>query len=265
VSHPTDELARFRLDGRVAVVSGGAGGIGRRLSVALAGVGARVAVLGRSASQATDLAGAIEAVGSEALLVSADVTKRADADRAIDEVLARFGRVDIIVNAVGGGAGGALYPAEAYPEEEWDRILDLNLRSDLLPTQAAARAMIARGEGGRVLHISSVRGQLAINQGFSAYVAAKGAINALTRQQATEWARHGITVNAISPTFVATPQVESLLADEEFKRSLLARIPLGRVADPDDLVGAVLFLCSDASSFVTGQILTLDGGLTATQ
>lgn len=265
MSHPGDELARFRLDGRVAIVSGGAGGIGRRLSLALAGVGARVAVLGRSASRATDLARAIEGVGSEALLVSADVTKRADADRAIDEVLARFARVDIIVNAVGGGAGGALYPAEAYPEEEWDRILDLNLRSDLLPTQAAARAMIAGGEGGRVLHISSVRGQLAINQGFSAYVAAKGAINALTRQQATEWARHGINVNAISPTFVATPQVESLLADEEFKRGLLARIPLGRVADPDDLVGAVLFLCSDASAFVTGQILTLDGGLTATQ
>lgn len=265
MSRPVDELARFRLDGRVAVVSGGAGGIGRRLSLALAGVGARVAVLGRSARQAADLSSDIEEVGSEALLVSADVTRRADADRAIDEVLARFGRVDIIVNAVGGGAGTALYPAESYPEDEWDRILDLNLRSDLLPTQAAARAMIAGGRGGRVLHVSSVRGQLGINQGFSAYVAAKGAINALTRQQATEWARHGITVNAISPTFVATPQVESLLADEEFKRGLLARIPLGRVADPDDLVGAVLFLCSDASSFVTGQILTLDGGLTATQ
>ena len=94
---------------------------------------------------------------------------------------------------------------------------------------------------------------------------AKGALNSLTRQQATEWARHGITVNAIAPTFVATPQVESLLADEKFKAGLLARIPLGRVADTDDLVGAVLFFCSDASAFVTGQILTLDGGLTATQ
>ena len=260
-----DELARFRLDGRVAVVSGGAGGIGGRLSVALAGVGARVAVLGRSAENATELATKIGELGSEAHRVSVDVTRREEADRAIEETVSRFGRVDIIVNAVGGGAGTALYPAESYPEEEWDRILNLNLRSDLLPTQAAARAMIAGGRGGRVLHISSVRGQLGINQGFSAYVAAKGAINALTRQQATEWARHGITVNAISPTFVATPQVESLLADEEFKRGLLARIPLGRVAETDDLVGAVLFFCSDASSFVTGQILTLDGGLTATQ
>ena len=264
-STTADELARFRLDGRVAVVSGGTGAIGRRLSLALAGVGARVAVLGRSAADATELADEIAALGSEAHLVSADVIKRADADRAIDETLAAFGRVDILVNAVGGGAGTALYPAESYPEDEWDRIVDLNLRSALLPTQAAARAMIAGGNGGRVLHISSVRGQLAIRQGFSAYVAAKGALNSLTRQQATEWAPHGITVNAIAPTFVATPQVETLLADEEFRKGLLARIPLGRVAETDDLVGAVLFFCSEASAFVTGQILTLDGGLTAVQ
>lgn len=260
-----DELARFRLDGRVAIVSGGTGGIGRRLSLALAGAGARVAVFGRSAPDATDLADEIEARGSEALLVAVDVIKREEADRAVEETVARFGRVDIVVNAVGGGAGTALYPAESYPEDEWDRIVNLNLRSDLHATQAAVRAMVAGGRGGRVLHISSVRGQLGINQGFSAYVAAKGAINSLTRQQATEWAKYGITVNAIAPTFVATPQVESLLADEEFKKGVLARIPLGRIADTDDVVGAVLFFCSDASAFVTGQILTLDGGLTATQ
>jgi gluconate 5-dehydrogenase len=260
-----DELARFRLDGRVAVVSGGTGGIGRRLSTALAGVGAKVAVLGRTAGEATELSRSIEDLGSEALLVTADVTRRDDADRAIDEAVDRFGRLDIIVNAVGGGAGTALYPAESYPENEWDRIVDLNLRSALLPTQAAARAMIAGGHGGRVLHISSIRGQLGINQGFSAYVAAKGALNALTRQQATEWAKHGITVNAIAPTFVATPQVETLLADETFKQGLFARIPLGRIAETDDIVGPVLFFCSEASAFVTGTVLNVDGGLTATQ
>jgi gluconate 5-dehydrogenase len=262
---PSDELARFRLDGRVAIVSGGTGGIGRRLSLGLAGAGAKVAVFGRTAPESTDLAREIEAVGSEALLVAVDVIQRREADRAVDETMARFGRVDIVVNAVGGGAGTALYPAESYPEDEWDRIVNLNLRSDLNATQAAVRAMIAGGRGGRVLHISSVRGQLAINQGFSAYVAAKGAINSLTRQQATEWAKYGITVNAIAPTFVATPQVESLLADEEFRSGLLTRIPLGRIADPEDVVCPVLFFCSDASAFVTGQILTLDGGLTATQ
>jgi len=259
------ELDRYRLDGRVAVVSGGTGAIGHRLAVAFAGVGAKVAIVGRSGSDAEHIAGEIEALGSNALLVSADVTVKADADRAIDQTVSKFGGVDIIVNAVGGGAGTALYPAEEYPEAEFDRIMDLNLRSDLLPTQAAARAMIAGGKGGRVLHISSVRGQLGINAGYLAYVAAKGALNAITRQQATEWAKYGITVNAIAPTFVSTPQVASMLADEKFKAGLLARIPLNRIAETDDLVGAALFFCSDASSFVTGQVLTLDGGLTATQ
>src|SRR5205823_14804456 len=115
-------------------------------------------------------------------------------------------------------------------------IIDLNLRSQFLVSRAAARAMIRAGRGGRILNISSVRGQLGVRLGYSAYVAAKGAMNALTRQHATEWAKHGITVNAISPTFVRTPQVESLLADESFREGLVRRIPLGRIAETDDLV-----------------------------
>jgi gluconate 5-dehydrogenase len=265
VTTPADELARFRLDGRVAVVSGGTGAIGARLSVALASVGAKVGVLGRSAEPQAQVVSDVQNVGGEAIAIAADASKQADVNRAVEEIARHFGRVDIVINAVGGGAGTALYPAEAYPEAEWDRIMDLNLRSDLLVTQAAARAMIAGQRGGRVLHISSVRGQLGINAGYMAYVAAKGAINSITRQQATEWAKYGITVNAIAPTFVATPQVATMLADEKFRQGLVARIPLGRIAETDDLVGAVLFFCSDASSFVTGQILTLDGGLTATQ
>jgi NAD(P)-dependent dehydrogenase (short-subunit alcohol dehydrogenase family) len=256
------ELDRFRLDGRVAVVSGGSGGIGVRLCTALAGVGARLVVIGRDANRAS---AALDQAGGNGIAVAADVTKKADADHAIDMAKAAFGRVDVIINAVGGGAGGALYPAEEYPESEWDRMLDLNLRSALLPTQAAVRAMIAGGNGGRVLHVSSVRGQLGIDNGFSAYVAAKGALDALTRQQATEWAKHNITVNAISPTFVRTPQVEDLLSDDAFREGLYKRIPLGRIAETDDVVGAVLLLCSDASAFITGQVLTLDGGLTACQ
>jgi NAD(P)-dependent dehydrogenase (short-subunit alcohol dehydrogenase family) len=259
------ELARFRLDGRVAVVPGGSGGIGIRLCEALAGVGAHVVLAGRDAGRAEAAAERVRALGGEALAVAGDVTRRADAERAVQAAQDAFGRVDVLITAVGGGAGSALHPAEDYPDDDWDRIMDLNLRSALLPAQAAARAMIAGGRGGRVLHISSVRGQLGIDNGFSAYVAAKGALNALTRQQATEWAKHGITVNAISPTFVRTPQVEDLLADEGFRQGLERRIPLGRIAETDDLVGAVLLLCSDASAFITGQVLTLDGGLTACQ
>lgn len=260
-----DELGRFRLDGRVAIVAGGSGGIGVRACAALAGAGASVAVIGRSADRLDEARDAVERAGSEALPVAGDMAVRADADRAVAETVERFGRVDILVNAIGGGAGAALYKAEEYPEREWDWIFDLNLRTTLLPSQAVVKAMIAAGNGGRILNLSSVRGQLGLDAGYSAYVAVKGAINALTRQHATEWAKHGITVNAISPTFVRTAQVESMLADKAFYEKLVARIPLGRIAEPDDLVGAILFFCSDASSFVTGQVLTLDGGLTATQ
>ena len=183
----------------------------------------------------------------------------------VAETVDHFGRIDIIVNAVGGGAGKVLHPAEAYPRESWDWIMELNVRSTIVPTQAAVRAMLAAGHGGAVLNISSVRANLGINAGYSAYVAAKGAISSLTRQWATEWAKHGIRVNAIMPTFVDTPQVASLLADPAFKAGIVNRIPLGRVGETRDIVGPAIFLCSDAASFVTGHVLSIDGGLTATQ
>ena len=260
-----DELARFRMDDRVAIVTGGTGGIGSRLAEAFSRVGARVAVHGRDEARAAEVAERLTAEGAEAIPVVADLTQRTEADAMVETTMTAFGRVDVVVNTVGGGAGTALYPAESYPEDEWDRMMDLNLRSAVLATNAAVRAMIAGGRGGRVLHLSSVRGQLGIDNGFSAYVAAKGALDALARQQATEWAKHGVTVNTLSPTFVATPQAANLLADEAFREGLEARIPLHRIADTEDVVGSALLLCSDAASFVTGQILTLDGGLTACQ
>ena len=224
-----------------------------------------MAIVGRTAETAKIVADTIDDEGGTALVVTADVTEREGADRAVAETMERFGRVDIIVNAVGGGAGNVLFPAHEYPDDAWEWIFELNLTSALFPTQAAVKAMIDGGRGGRVLNISSVRGQLGINAGYSAYVAAKGALDALTRQEATEWAQYGITANAISPTFVDTPQVAMLLDDPEFKAGIINRIPLRRIGTPDDLIGAVLFFCSPASSFVTGQILTIDGGLTATQ
>ncbi|MGH2477620.1 MAG: SDR family NAD(P)-dependent oxidoreductase, partial [Candidatus Limnocylindrales bacterium] len=205
------------------------------------------------------------ATGSEGLAVSGDMTLEDDAEKAVEATVGRFGRIDIVVNAVGGGAGDVLNPAEDYPRKDWDWIMELNVRSTLIATQAAARRMIAAGNGGAVLNITSVRANLGINAGYSAYVAAKGAISSLTRQWATEWAKHGIRVNAIMPTFVDTPQVASLLADPKFKAGVINRIPMGRVGETRDLVGPAIFLVSDAASFVTGQILGIDGGLTATQ
>jgi gluconate 5-dehydrogenase len=258
------QLEQFRLDGKVALVTGGTGGIGLPIAQALVEAGAGVAICGRSAERAV---AARDACGGEgaALAVAADLVHRDQADRAVEETVAAFGRLDILVNGVGGGGTGILAPAEDYPEEKWNWIMDLNLTSVLWVSQAAARQMIGQGDGGSILNISSVRGQLALRAGYSSYVAAKGALNMLTKQHATEWAPHGVRVNAISPTFVRTAMVADMLANKDFYDGLVARIPLGRIADPEDLVGAALFFCSPASAFVTGQILTLDGGLTACQ
>jgi NAD(P)-dependent dehydrogenase (short-subunit alcohol dehydrogenase family) len=258
-------LDDFGLDGLVAVIAGGGGGIGSALAEAFAGAGANVVVAGRTRESLDVTMERIAAAGGEGLAVVADATDEADADRLVSEAVERFGRIDILVNAVGGGAGKALHPAEAYPRSDWDWIMELNIRSTLVPTQAVARQMIAQGGGGRILNISSVRANLGIKAGYSAYVAAKGAISSLTRQWATEWAPHGIRVNAIMPTFVDTPQVAMLLEDPAFKAGIVSRIPLGRVGETRDLTGPAIFLCSDAASFVTGQILGIDGGLTATQ
>lgn len=255
----------FRLDGKVVIVPGGSGGIGSALAAGVCEAGAQVAIVDRDGDGLARTCNRMRDAGASPLAVAADLTVKEEADRAVAETIDHFGHLDVIINAVGGGAGKVLFDAQDYPIPEWDWIMELNLRTTVLATQAAVRAMIEAGNGGRVVNISSVRAELGINAGYSAYVAAKGAISSLTRQWATEWAKHGITANAIAPTFVDTPQVAMLLDDPDFKAGVVNRIPLGRVGTTDDLVGAVVFFCSDASSFVTGQILGIDGGLTATQ
>ena len=259
------QLDLFRLDERVALVPGGGGAIGSAMAAAFAGAGARVVIVDQTDERAEAAAGPIRATGAQVLALGADVTSEAECERVVAATVAQFGRLDIIMNAVGGGAGKVLFDAEEYPDDAWQWIFDINVRCTLVPTQAAVKAMIAAGHGGKVLNISSVRALLGIRAGYSAYVAAKGAISSLTRQWATEWAKHGIRVNAIRPTFVDTPQVAMLLGDPAFKAGIVSRIPLGRVGDTDDMTGPVVFLASDAAAFITGQVLGVDGGLTATQ
>jgi gluconate 5-dehydrogenase len=258
-------LDAFSLQGKVALVPGGGGAMGSAIASALAGAGAKVVVANRTIASAEAAAAGIRDAGGEAIAVPADATSEADAERAVAQTVERFGSIDIIVNCVGGGAGEVLHEAQSYPRDAWDWIMELNVRSTVIPTEAAVRAMIAAGNGGKVVNLSSVRAVLGINAGYSAYVAAKGAIESLTRQWATEWAKHGINVNAIRPTFVDTPQVASLLGDPKFKAGIVSRIPLGRVGQTDDITGAVVFLASPAAGFITGQVIGIDGGLTATQ
>jgi gluconate 5-dehydrogenase len=255
----------FSLEGKVAFIPGGSGGIGSALAAGMCEAGAQIAVVDRDGDGLDRTCRRMRDAGSHPLPIAADLTSKEAAQRAVAETVEHYGRLDIIVNAIGGGAGKVLFEAQDYPEKEWNWIMDLNLTATLLPTQAAVKQMIKQGEGGKVINISSVRAQLGINAGYSAYVAAKGAVSSLTRQWATEWAKYGITVNAIAPTFVDTPQVAMLLDDPDFKAGVVSRIPIGRVGETKDLLGPVLLFASDASSFVTGQILTIDGGLTATQ
>src|SRR5690349_18276330 len=229
-------LDAFSLAGRVALVPGGGGAIGTAVSLALADAGARIAAANHTLESAEACARAVRDAGGEAIAIGMDATDEASCEHAVAETVQAFGKVDLVVNCVGGGAGKVLFDAEAYPRDAWDWIMEINVRATVLPTQAAARAMIEAGHGGAVVNLSSVRAQLGINAGYSAYVAAKGAVESLTRQWATEWAKHGIRVNAIRPTFVDTPQVAMLLGDPAFKAGVVGRIPLGRVGVTDDLV-----------------------------
>ncbi len=251
----------FRLDGKVAVLPGGAGGIGSALSRGLAEFGANVVVAGRSAERAESVAASVASTGRRAVGMVVDVTDPASVDRLIGRVMDEFGRIDVLVNCAGTNVEA---PAQDFPLAEWRKVMELNVTGTFLTCQAAGRVMIAQ-KSGSIINLSSVRGQLAIRRGYAAYTPSKAAVNNLTRQLATEWAQYNVRVNAIAPTFIETPLVANMLANPDFRRSLTERIPLGRVGVPGDIVGATIFFASPASSFVTGHVLLVDGGVTATQ
>jgi len=250
------------LEGRTALVTGGARGIGRAIAHALARKGAQVAVLDLLADGAAGTCRELEAYGVKALPLAADLTRRADVQRAVGEMLAQFGQVDVIVNNAG---WDRMEPFLDSEEETWDRIININFKGALYVLKAALPAMVARGAGGKVVNIASDAGRVG-SMGEAVYAGTKGAIIAFSKTLARELARHRINVNVVCPGLTDTPLLQSIRDQSERTAKVLDAvtrgIPLGRVARPEEIAEAVLFLASPEADFITGQTLSVSGGLT---
>jgi gluconate 5-dehydrogenase len=253
----------FELDGQVAFIPGGYGGIGEAIAWGLAMRGAIVVVAGRSRERAETLAESLRSAGHRAAGAVFDAHSVASIRDAVDTVARDHGRLDILVNCIGLNRE---QPLLEVTEDAFDEVYRLNLKAAMFLAQTAARHQIAGGRGGRQVHFGSVRSQLAFRgRGYSAYASTKGGLVMLVKQHAMELAPHAITVNGIAPTFVRTEMIAHHLARPDFLEKTLPRIPLGRLAEPRDIVGPALLFCSAAGAFVTGQTLYVDGGITASQ
>jgi len=243
----------FDLTGRVAVVTGANSGIGQGIAVALAEAGADVALVGRSSADET--AERVRAAGRRAALIGADLSTIAPVQEVVDRTLAELGGLDILVNNA-----GIIRRADAvnFSEEDWDAVIDTNLKSVFFLCQAAGRHMIAQGRG-KIVNIASM---LSFQGGIRvpSYTASKSGVAGLTKLLANEWAAKGVNVNAIAPGYIATSNTAALQSDETRNRQIIERIPAGRWGDPADLGGAAVFLASSASDYVNGHILAVDGG-----
>ena len=249
--------SRFDLSGKTAVVAGGTSGIGRTLALGLADAGADVVVVGRREDAVRETAAAIEAKGRRTLRLTADVTSRASLQRVNDACVQHFGTVDILIAAAGVTTKvGTLQMAD----EDWRRIIDTNLTGTLHACQVFGAGMIAR-KGGRIITVASLSSFLGFYE-VAAYTASKSGVAGLTRALAVEWAPHGVTVNGIVPGVFRT-DLNSHLLDSGRGQELLMRTPMRRFGQLEELVGATVFLASDAAGFVTGQLLAIDGGFLA--
>ena len=253
------EFPSFDLTGQVALVTGAARGLGRAISLALAHAGADVALGLRDVKADSGLAAEIRAMGRRALPLQMDMTKLEQVRRAVEDAAKEFGRLDILVNNAGLGPEN---PAENVREEDFDLTVAVNLKGTFFASQAAGRVMIRQGSG-RIINMSSQAGFAALPT-ESIYCMTKAAIAHLTKCLAVEWGRHGITVNAVAPTFIRTPGTEAALADSAFRADTIERIAgLHRIGEPMEVAGAVVFLASPAASLITGETILIDGGWTA--
>jgi NAD(P)-dependent dehydrogenase (short-subunit alcohol dehydrogenase family) len=251
----------FDLTGRVAVVTGGGGALGRVAAEGLSAAGAAVAVVDVRGEAAVAAADAVGANGGDAIGLGADLSDEAEVERVFAEVDRRFGRLDVLVNAI--SAPVDRYPAESFPVDDWNAMMSANLTSFFLTSRAAATRMIAAGRGGSIINFSSIAGVTALGRGGMAYGVAKGGVVELTRETAYAWAPHGIRVNSILPCQFRNAWWDGNLRNPDRRplvERVLSAIPLGRMGEPEEIVGPVLFLASDASSMVTGVQLPVDGG-----
>ncbi|MGD0562520.1 MAG: glucose 1-dehydrogenase [Roseiarcus sp.] len=248
----------FGLEGRVALVTGSSAGIGAAIAAGLAGAGAVVVVNGRTPDKIEAVVAGMVAAGGKAHGVPFDVTDSAEVRAGVARIEAEIGPIDILVNNAGIQRRA---PLEDYAEETWRELMRANLDSVFFVGQAVAQAMIPRKRG-RIVNICSVQSELG-RPGIAPYAASKGAVKMLTKGMAIDWGKYGIRVNGLGPGYFRTELNRALVEDEKFSSWLSARTPLGRWGEVDELVGAAIFLASDASSFVNGHILYVDGGITA--
>ena len=248
----------FDLTGKVALVTGAGKGLGRACALALAHAGADVALGLRDKDSAADLESEIKAMGRKAVRFQMDVGEMDQIKTAFKEVVSEFGTLDILVNNVGVAPANA---AEDVTEEDYDLTLNLNVKGTFFCAQEAAKIMIPK-KSGKIINMSSQAGFVALDT-EAIYCMTKAAVNHLTKCLAVEWAEFGIHVNAVAPTFMYTPGTKPWLDDKEFHDSVVSRIPLGKIGQPKDVAGAVVFLASPAAAMITGEVMLIDGGWTS--
>jgi NAD(P)-dependent dehydrogenase (short-subunit alcohol dehydrogenase family) len=251
----------FRLDGKTAIVTGGGRGLGRYMAEALSDAGANVALCSRKIEPLEEVRDEIEARGGHALAYSCDVTVQEDVERIVSATEEAFGSLDVLVNNSGATWGA---PPTEMPLEKFDRVISVNVRGTFLMSQAVGRRMIERQSGGTIVNVASIAALVGGNPDYMqtvGYNSSKGAVISMTRDLATSWAEHNITVNAVAPGWFPTRMSGGLI--EEFEERMLGDIPLGRFGNPEDLKGVIVFLASPAAAYVTGQTIVVDGGATA--